>query len=65
MRPAAGHQKRADQIVNLDLATEDLLDRLRTGKIYDPGKVEWALAHFFREGNLDALRELALPTDTR
>jgi len=52
--------KRADQIVNLDLATEDLLERLRSGKIYDPGKVEWALAHFFREGNLDALRELAL-----
>lgn len=52
--------KRADQIVNLDLATEDLLDRLRSGKIYDPARVEWALAHFFREGNLDALRELAL-----
>lgn len=52
--------KRADQIVNLDLATEDLLDRLRAGKIYDPEKVQWALAHFFTQGNLATLRELAL-----
>jgi two-component system sensor histidine kinase KdpD len=52
--------KQADQIVNLDLAAEDLLDRLRAGKIYDEGKVEWALQHFFREGNLATLRELAL-----
>ena len=52
--------KQADQVVNLDLAAEDLLDRLRGGKIYDRGKVEWALAHFFKEGNLAALRELAL-----
>jgi two-component system sensor histidine kinase KdpD len=52
--------KRADQIVNLDLATEDLLDRLRTGKIYGTEKVPWALEHFFRESNLSTLRELAL-----
>jgi two-component system sensor histidine kinase KdpD len=52
--------KQADQIVNLDLATEDLLERLRTGKIYGEHKIEWALGHFFKEGNLDALRELAL-----
>jgi two-component system sensor histidine kinase KdpD len=52
--------KQADQVVNLDLATEDLLDRLRGGKIYDREKIEWALAHFFKEGNLAALRELAL-----
>jgi two-component system, OmpR family, sensor histidine kinase KdpD len=52
--------KQADQIVNLDLAAEDLLDRLRAGKIYDKEKVEWALAHFFKEGNLATLRELAL-----
>ena len=52
--------KQADQLVNLDLAAEDLLERLRTGKIYDKEKVEWALAHFFKEGNLATLRELAL-----
>jgi len=52
--------KQADQVVNLDLATEDLLDRLRAGKIYDPAKVEWALEHFFTEDNLATLRELAL-----
>ncbi len=52
--------KQADQVVNLDLAAEDLLDRLRAGKIYDREKVGWALAHFFKEDNLAALRELAL-----
>ncbi len=52
--------KHADQVVNLDLAAEDLLERLRAGKIYDKEKVEWALAHFFKEGNLATLRELAL-----
>jgi two-component system sensor histidine kinase KdpD len=52
--------KQADQIVNLDLATEDLLERLRAGKIYGKHKVESALAHFFTEENLAALRELAL-----
>ncbi len=52
--------KQADQVVNLDLAAEDLLERLRAGKIYDKEKVEWALAHFFKEGNLATLRELAL-----
>src|SRR6185295_16003018 len=41
--------KRADQIVNLDLAVEDLLDRLRAGKIYPPEKVARAIEHFFQE----------------
>jgi len=50
----------ADQVVNLDLDAEDLLERLRAGKIYAPGKVEWALAHFFKEDKLSSLRELAL-----
>jgi two-component system sensor histidine kinase KdpD len=50
----------ADQIVNLDLAMEDLLDRLKGGKIYPAERVAWALEHFFREGNLATLRELAL-----
>jgi two-component system sensor histidine kinase KdpD len=52
--------KQADQVVNLDLAAEDLLERLRTGKIYDPTKVDWALRHFFKEEKLSSLRELAL-----
>ena len=52
--------KQADQVVNMDLAAEDLLERLRAGKIYDKEKIEWALAHFFKEENLSALRELAL-----
>lgn len=50
----------ADQVVNLDLAVEDLLDRLQRGKIYAPEKVAWAVAHFFKGGNLATLRELAL-----
>jgi two-component system, OmpR family, sensor histidine kinase KdpD len=52
--------KRADQIVNLDLAVEDLLERLKAGKIYPDDKVPWALQHFFQEQNLSALRELSL-----
>ena len=52
--------KRADQIVNLDLAVEDLLDRLRAGKIYRPERIAWALEHFFKEDNLATLRELCL-----
>lgn len=52
--------RQADQIVTLDLDVEDLLERLRAGKIYAPDKVEWALSHFFQPGNLATLRELAL-----
>jgi two-component system sensor histidine kinase KdpD len=52
--------KRADQTVNLDLAVEDLMERLRTGKIYGAEKVAWALEHFFKDENLGTLRELAL-----
>jgi two-component system sensor histidine kinase KdpD len=52
--------KEADQVVNLDLAVEDLLERMRAGKIYAPEKVQWALEHFFKDQNLSTLRELAL-----
>src|SRR5262252_9262926 len=52
--------KKADQVVNLDLAVEDLQERLHAGKIYGADKVGWALEHFFKEGNLAHLRELAL-----
>lgn len=52
--------KQADQVVNLDLAVEDLQERLRSGKIYDKEKIPWALEHFFKGDNLVTLRELAL-----
>ena len=52
--------KEAVQVVNLDLAVEDLLERLKSGKIYQPEKVPWALDHFFKDANLATLRELAL-----
>jgi two-component system sensor histidine kinase KdpD len=52
--------EQADQVVNLDLSVEDLVDRLRGGRIYAPEKVAWAVEHFFKERNLLTLRELAL-----
>src|SRR5436190_9477628 len=52
--------KQADQVVNLDLAAEDLLERLRAGKIYSAEKISWALEHFFKPENLSTLREIAL-----
>jgi two-component system sensor histidine kinase KdpD len=52
--------QQADQIVNLDLAVEDLTERLRAGKIYAADKIPWALEHFFKGQNLSTLRELAL-----
>ena len=52
--------RQSDQVVNLDLAVEDLLERMSAGKIYGPEKVEQALQSFFKPENLSALRELAL-----
>ena len=52
--------KRADQVVDIDLAVEDLIDRLRAGKIYAPDKVSWALENFFQPEKLTVLREIAL-----
>ncbi|MBV8438907.1 MAG: universal stress protein [Silvibacterium sp.] len=54
--------KRADEVVNVDVTVDELRTRLREGKIYAPEKVEQALANFFRKGNLNMLRELALRT---
>ena len=51
---------RADEVVNVDVTVEELQARLRRGQIYGPEKIEQALAHFFRAGNLSTLRELAL-----
>jgi two-component system sensor histidine kinase KdpD len=50
----------ADQIVNVDLPGEDLQERLKAGKVYPLDRAERALSHFFTEGNLSRLRELAL-----
>ena len=50
----------ADEVELIDLAPEDLIKRLKEGKIYQPQQIENALRSFFRTGNLLALRELAL-----
>jgi len=50
----------ADQIVNVDLAVEDLRKRLREGQVYTPERIEVALEHFFQSSNLEKLRELTL-----
>ncbi|ATE60111.1 DUF4118 domain-containing protein [Thauera sinica] len=50
----------ADEVVLVDLTPDELLARLREGKVYLPQQAERAIQHFFRKGNLLALRELAL-----
>jgi two-component system, OmpR family, sensor histidine kinase KdpD len=50
----------ADQVVNVDVSTEDLRQRLQEGKVYTRERVETALEHFFRSSNLQQLRELTL-----
>src|ERR1017187_7810766 len=52
--------RHADAIVNVDLPSEELRDRLRAGKIYPMDRVPAALENFFREENLASLRELAM-----
>jgi two-component system sensor histidine kinase KdpD len=54
--------KRADELVNVDVTVEELRSRLKQGKIYAAEKIEQSLANFFRKGNLNMLRELALRT---
>src|SRR5271154_4497811 len=51
---------RADEIVVVDLTPEELLERLRAGKIYPPERIDAALNNFFKIENLSALREVAL-----
>ena len=50
----------ADEVVLVDLPPDDLLQRLKEGKVYLPDQAERAVQNFFRKGNLIALRELAL-----
>ncbi len=52
--------RRADQIELVDIEPQALRRRLAAGKVYAPDRAEGALANFFRQGNLTALRELAL-----
>src|SRR5262244_684322 len=51
---------RADAVELVDLTPEDLIERLKEGKVYVPKQAERALEHFFSPTNLTALRELAL-----
>jgi two-component system sensor histidine kinase KdpD len=50
----------ASEIELVDLPPDDLLQRLREGKVYLPAQVERAMQNYFRKGNLIALRELTL-----
>lgn len=50
----------ADEVVNIDLTADDLIERLKAGKIYRPDKIAAALGNFFTHDNLLQLRELAL-----
>jgi two-component system sensor histidine kinase KdpD len=50
----------ADEIVNIDLTADELIDRLRAGKIYDQSKIGQALNNFFQPERILQLRELAL-----
>lgn len=50
----------ADEVVNIDLPADELIARLKEGKIYDKAKVEMALANFFQADKILQLRELAL-----
>lgn len=50
----------ADEVVNIDLTADELIARLREGKIYDQSKIETALRNFFQPDKILQLRELAL-----
>ena len=50
----------ADRVVNVDLTTQDLQQRMEEGKIYPEGRVEPALQNFFQQDNLEHLRNLTM-----
>jgi two-component system sensor histidine kinase KdpD len=50
----------ADEIILVDVTPDELLNRLKAGKVYLPQQAEQAARNFFRKGNLIALREIAL-----
>jgi two-component system sensor histidine kinase KdpD len=54
--------ERADEVVLIDTPPDELIERLRAGRVYVPEQARHAVENFFRKGNLIALRELALRT---
>ena len=52
--------READEVVNIELTAEELVERLKAGKIYAKEKIQTALDNFFNPGNILQLRELAL-----
>lgn len=50
----------ADEVVNIDLTADELVTRLKEGKIYEQEKIETALSNFFKSEHILQLRELAL-----
>ncbi|WP_121315087.1 sensor protein KdpD [Flavobacterium sp. 102] len=52
--------RQADEVVNIDLTSEDLITRLKEGKIYTQDKIQMALTNFFKADQILQLRELAL-----
>ncbi|HEK19293.1 MAG TPA: sensor protein KdpD, partial [Bacteroidetes bacterium] len=50
----------ADEVVNIDLTADELIDRLKEGKIYEKAKIERALQNFFQNDKILQLREIAL-----
>ncbi len=51
---------RADEVVNVDVTTADLRERIRTGRVYPKERIDAALSNFFQDDNLGQLRELTL-----
>lgn len=51
---------RADEVVNVDVSTADLRERIRSGRVYPEERISAALANFFQDSNLRQLRELTL-----
>lgn len=52
--------EQADEVVNIDLTADELVNRLKAGKIYRPEKIQLALGNFFQSDHILQLRELAL-----
>ena len=50
----------ADEVVNVDVSVADLQQRIRTGRVYPEERIDSALANFFKDSNLQQLRELTL-----
>ena len=50
----------ADEVVNIDLTSDDLIARLKEGKIYEASKIDTALRNFFKSEHILQLRQLAL-----